>query len=99
VTSYRLVIQREADSELTEAAQWYEERRRGLGGEFLDEYAELTARLRRNPYLFARILGEARRALFHRFPYSLIYEIHDREVVILACFHEHRDPKEWQRRL
>jgi hypothetical protein len=47
VTTYRLVIRREADSELTEAAQWYEEHRRGLGGEFLDEYAELTAKLRR----------------------------------------------------
>jgi plasmid stabilization system protein ParE len=74
-------------------------RRRGLGGEFLDEFAEITANLRRNSYLFAPILGEARRALFHQFPYSLIYEIHEREVVILACFHEHRDPKEWQRRL
>jgi toxin ParE1/3/4 len=97
--THRLVLRREADSELTEAARWYEERRQGLGGEFLDEFAELTARIRRNPYLYAPILGEARRALFHRFPYSLIYEVHGPEVVILACFHEHRDPQEWKRRL
>lgn len=97
--TYRLVIRPEADAELAEAASWYEERRQGLGGEFLDAFVESTANLRRNPHLFAPIFGEARRALLHRFPYSVIYEVHDREVVILACFHEHRDPKEWRRRL
>jgi plasmid stabilization system protein ParE len=97
--TYRLVIRPEADAEVTEAARWYEERRQGLGGEFLDTFGEVTSKIRRNPQLHALIYLDARRALLHRFPYSVIYEIHDREIVILACFHESRDPREWQRRL
>jgi plasmid stabilization system protein ParE len=97
--SYRLVIRPEADAEVAEAAQWYEERRPGLGGEFLDTFVEVTDKIRSNPYLHALIYLEARRALLHRFPYSVIYEVHEREVVVLACFHESRDPSEWQRRL
>jgi len=96
---YRRVIRPEADVELAQAARWYEERRRGLGGEFLDSFAAVTNRLCQNPRLFAPIFGETRRALLHRFPYSVIYEVHGDEVVILACFHESRDPKEWQRRV
>jgi plasmid stabilization system protein ParE len=97
--TYRLVIRPEADAEVAEAARWYEERSRGLGEAFLDTFLEVTANVKRSPYLYAPILGEARRALLHRFPYSVIYEIHGDEVVVLACFHERSDPKEWQRRL
>jgi plasmid stabilization system protein ParE len=97
--TYRLIIRPEADAEVDEAARWYEERRQGLGEEFLDTFLEVTANVKRNPYLYAPVLGEARRALLHQFPYSVIYEIHENEVVVLACFHERRDPKEWQRRL
>jgi plasmid stabilization system protein ParE len=97
--TYRLVIRPEADVELAEAAQWYEERSPGLGGEFLDSFLAVTDRLRQNPYLFAPAFQNARRALLHRFPYSVIYEVHGDEVVVLACFHESRDPKEWQGRV
>ena len=97
--TYRLVIRPEADAELEEAARWYEERSQGLGGEFLALFAKVTDSIRQRPFLFAPILGNARRALLHRFPYSIIYEVFEDEVVILACFHERRDPKEWRRRI
>lgn len=97
--SFRLVIRPEADAEVAEAARWYEERRAGLGAEFLDAFAASTDRLRRDPYLYAPILRDARRVLVQRFPYSVIYEVHRDEVVILSCFHERRDPKEWMRRV
>lgn len=34
-----------------------------------------------------------------RLPYSIFYEVHGSDVVILACFHEARDPELGQRRL
>jgi len=97
--TYRLVIRPEADAEVDEAVRWYQKRRQGLGGEFLDAFVEITSRIRQNPNLYPVVYHEARRALLDRFPYSLIYEVHKSEVVILACFHESRDPKEWQRRV
>ncbi|HET9226895.1 MAG TPA: type II toxin-antitoxin system RelE/ParE family toxin [Thermoanaerobaculia bacterium] len=94
-----MVIRPEADAEVYDASHWYEERREGLGQEFLNAFAAATSNLRHNPHLYPIVAGEARRLLLHRFPYSLIYEIHGDEVVVLACFHESRDPQEWLRRL
>jgi hypothetical protein len=38
-----------------------------------------------------------RRVLVRRFPYSVFYEIHDPDVVVLGCMHGARDPDEWQK--
>lgn len=97
--SFRLVIWPEADAEVAEAASWYEGKRAGLGAEFLDAFDAATDKLRRQPYLYAPILRDARRVLLQRFPYDVIYEIHGDEVVVLSCFNEWRDPQEWMRRV
>lgn len=96
---YRLVLLPEAEAELMDAAQWYEEQERGLGHEFLRAFRAATAPLRRNPLLYQIVEGEARRVLLRRFPYGVIYEVYGSEVVLLACFHSARDPQEWQQRL
>jgi plasmid stabilization system protein ParE len=99
VKSYRLVIRPDAGAELAEGARWYEARTRGLGREFVRAFRAATEPLRRNPFMFQIVVGEARRTLLRRFPYSIFYEIHGSDVVILACFHEARDPDEWQHRI
>jgi plasmid stabilization system protein ParE len=96
---YRLVLLAEAESELSEAARWYEDQERGLGHEFLRAFRAATAPLRRNPFLYQIIEGEARRVLLRRFPYGVIYEVHGSDVVLLACFHSARDPQEWHCRI
>jgi toxin ParE1/3/4 len=96
---YRLLVRPEAEIEVQEAAQWYEAHERGLGREFLRAFRAAMAPLRRNPLLYQRIEVEARRVLLRRFPYSVIYEIHGSDVVILACMHCARDPQEWERRV
>jgi plasmid stabilization system protein ParE len=98
-SSYRLVIRPEAKAELTEGTRWYEARTRGLGREFLRAFRAATGPLRRNPFMYPIVVGEGRRVLLRRFPYSIFYEVHGSDVVILACFHEARDPEEWQRRI
>lgn len=79
-------------------SRWYEERERGLGRDFLRAFRAATAVLRRTPLLYPLVAG-ARRVLLRRFPYSVFYEVHEVEVVVLACFHESRDPEEWRARI
>lgn len=97
--TYRLIIRPEADEEVAEAARWYETRERGLGREFLRAFRASVAPLRRNPFLYPIVVEEARRVLVRRFPYSIFYEVHGSDVVVLACFHEARDPRDWQERI
>jgi plasmid stabilization system protein ParE len=96
---YRLVIRPEAKAEVAEAAQWYDSRERGLGRSFVHALKAATAALRRNPFLYQIVLGQARRLILRRFPYCVIYEIQDSDVVVLACHHEARDPGAWEQRI
>jgi toxin ParE1/3/4 len=41
---------------------------------------------------------DIRRALLRRFPYGIFYLVEPEQIVILACFHARRHPKQWQRR-
>jgi hypothetical protein len=71
---YRLVIRPEAKTEVAEAAQWYDSRERGLGRSFVHAFRAAAAALRRNPFLYQIVLGQARRMILRRFPYCVIYD-------------------------
>jgi len=84
--------------EFADALQWYGDIREALATRYLDEDQRLIERLRDNPRQFPRVRRDIRRAGFRRFPYSLVFRLHPDEVEILACFHDRRDPRHWQRR-
>ena len=97
----RVVLHPEARAELRAAALWYEERRPGLGGEFV---AEVTAVLEgiattpRSSPLWPGVSGTpepVRRAVMHRFPYLLAFEAHPDYVLVLAIAHGKRRPLYW----
>lgn len=96
---YRLIIRPEAVAEVAEATGWYEQRERGLGRDFLRAFRAAAATLRRNPLLYQIVAADARRVVLRRFPYSIFFEVHGSDVVVLACFHESRDPAEWRERI
>jgi len=52
----------------------------------------------RNPLTYPVVFGSARRATLRRFPYSVIYEPSEDEILIVACIHGRRDPQRWQTR-
>lgn len=58
----------EAVADAREAYLWYEERRPGLGEEFLECVDACLERIRRNPELFEVVHEDYRRALVRRFP-------------------------------
>jgi len=51
------------------------------------------------PGAYPRVHLEVRRALLKRFPYAVFYVIEPDTVVVLGCFHGHRDPCNWRARL
>ena len=85
--------------ELTEAWNWYETKREGLGDEFRACVEVGIAEIGRSPHACARVRGEARRKVVRRFPYAILYLADPESVVIIAVFHTSRDPMEWQERV
>jgi plasmid stabilization system protein ParE len=97
--NYRLIVRPEAEADLAEAAEWYEERRVGLGVEFISEIgAKLTA-IQENPFMFPKVHKEARRALAKRFPYAIYFIPSGEMISVVGVFHCKRDPKRWQARI
>lgn len=97
--NHQLIIRPEAESEMAEAFDWYEERQPGLGLEFLQCVGAAFSNILNNPGQFPQIYRTIRRTLIRRFPYQVCFTINDRLVVILSVFHAKRDPKRWQNRI
>jgi len=94
-----LLVKPEAEADLAEAYDWYEEQRPGLGDDLLLCVEGAIDTARRNPEMFPVVHGEARRALTRRFPYGVFYIVEPERIVVLAIYHSSRDPEGWQRRI
>ncbi|RLB48490.1 MAG: hypothetical protein DRJ42_23085 [Deltaproteobacteria bacterium] len=94
----------EAEEELGAAMDWYEEQGPGLGAALLTEVQETLARLQQGTLPGMRIPGVreelgVRRMLLDRFPYSLVFLVHDDAIHVLAFAHHKRVPGYWMDRL
>jgi hypothetical protein len=91
-------IHADAEAELRAATDEYEQRRAGLGADFLAEFEAALERVRVSPLLYAADESGARHCPLHRFPYALVYlDLEDR-VWIAAAAHQRRRPGYWSRR-
>ncbi|HEY3854982.1 MAG TPA: type II toxin-antitoxin system RelE/ParE family toxin [Verrucomicrobiae bacterium] len=89
----------EVSGELEAAALWYEDRERGLGTEFLDEYQNTLDRILEEPDRWRKIKGDNRKLNFRRFPYAIIYNVNATTLYIVAVMHLYRRPFYWSQRL
>ena len=56
--SYTLIIRPEAEADMTEAFDWYEERKAGLGHEFLAEVRSVFRQVEENPLRTPRSIAK-----------------------------------------
>lgn len=87
--------------EIHAAADWYEERRRGLSEDLLGEVEQTLEQIALRPATFPRLGAPApdllvRRALLERFPYALIFlTLPTGDLRIVAFAHAKRRPGYW----
>ena len=66
-----ILLRPAAASDVEQAFRWYEERRIGLGNEFLAEVQNALENLAAHPDRYPVVYRDTRRALLHRFPYGV----------------------------
>ena len=94
----------EASSELAEAALWYEEKRRGVGEEFLDAVDAALEFIAGSPGAGSPVPDlpaelAVRRVAVKRFPFHIVYlEPTDDVIRVLAFAHDRRSPAYWRSR-
>ena len=83
----RVIVRTGAEADLASARDWYEQRRAGLGHEFLDEVSramlELTSAPLRPPLYYRNF----RRVLLRRFPYKIFYQLIGAELILFRVLH------------
>jgi toxin ParE1/3/4 len=71
---------------------WYETQRAGLGADFHSEISKVFTVLTETPLIYPALYRDARRAIVHRFPSLIWYQVLGEEVTILACTHARQNP-------
>ena len=89
---YRLIIRPEAEDDLKEAYSWYEDKRQGLGHDFLLHVAAGLNFIKRNPNIHPIEYRGTRKHLIKRFPYKIIYLVEKEQIIVLAVIHGRRRP-------
>lgn len=65
------IIRPEAEVDMAAGFDWYEDRRDGLGHEFLKEVKAVFKKIEDNPLRHPVMYRDVRRALVRRFPYKV----------------------------
>jgi plasmid stabilization system protein ParE len=97
--TYPLDFSNFAEADLAEAVTWYSRIRPGLAADLVLCVEEALDRICQHPESFPPIAAGIRRAIIHRFPYSVIFRLRHGRIEVLAVFHARRDPIGWQSRL
>jgi len=90
---YRVIVRPEAENDIEGAFTWYEDKRQGLGYDFL---LQLDAGLRIieiDPEIFPPGYKATRKHAIRRFPYKIIYLVEKERIIVLAVVHGKRDPE------
>lgn len=89
----------EAERELREAVEYYEDIEAGLGYDLSVEVYSAIQRAVAYPRAWPVLDGEIRRALVRRFPYGVLYAQQEGTLIIVAVMNLRREPGYWKDRL
>ena len=86
------------ERDLREAANWYDRRSPGLGEVFIDIAEHCAADVIADPERFAQSFGGCRYIRLPRFPYILLFDVVDDELLMLGVLHTARSIEKWRER-
>ena len=89
----------DARIEFIEAIAYYESCPKGLGLRFSREVRAAIDRITLRPTAWPKISENTRRCLTRLFPYGVIYEIRENDILIIAVTHLNREPGYWLNRV
>jgi plasmid stabilization system protein ParE len=96
--TYRLRIRSDARRDIISARDWYGRQGSGLGQRFEEELAAALSSIEEQPFLYAAVYRDVRRAMTRRFPYAIYFIVENDRLSVLRVLHQARDPRTWQSR-
>ena len=100
--NYMLIFTNESQDDLRNGFLWYEEKRVGLGVDFMLAIEATLRVIERNPFTYSKAptnMPNIRRAIVFKFSYSIFYSVIDQSVIILAVVSSKQDTAVWKARI
>ena len=94
---YRVKVAAIAESDIRDVMLWYGERNEIMSEAFRAEVFDVIDRIGESPLNKSADDQGDRRRILHRFPYSVVYDIQENTVRILAITHHRRQPGYWRK--
>jgi len=95
----RIEFLEEAQFELDESVEYYNNEVEGLGETFLQEVLHAIDRIVKFPEAWHPFSKNTRRCQTRRFPYGLIYTVLNNTILIISVSNLHRKPNHWKERV
>ncbi len=89
---YKIITLERAITMMLESFEWYENQLIGLGDDFLNDVNNCINKIEKNPTFYGFIEKKYRRINLKRFPFVIIYEVINTDIVIYAVFHTSKNP-------
>ena len=87
-----LKLSKIAQTEIEDAKGYYNLQQDNLGVAFKKDIQNTIDNIINFPKLYPNITSNIKRAILHRFPYSIFYTINEDTIIILTVSHQHRKP-------
>ena len=97
-----LIFTNESQQDLKEGFTWYEEKRVGLGIDFMLAIEATIRIIQRNPLTYSKApthIPNIRRAIVFKFSYLIVYTIVQQSVIILSIVSSKQDTAVWKTRI
>ncbi len=88
---WHLSYRPEVEDDVVNAVTWYDDKRSGLGDEFLLEYLAAIQRIWDKPLLFAIAANGLRPCRLKRFPYIVHFDVDGDNILVVALMGGGRD--------
>lgn len=93
MNKHKLRLTEKAEKEYIEAFLYYEEKQPGLGIRFEKELEQLLAIIEKTPLLFAQKYKHFYEPMLKHFPFLIVFEIIDADIIIQSIYHAKQSPK------
>lgn len=89
----------EAKSDLDEAIKWYSEKDKSIAIDFVVKRRETLNRIAQLPQMPQAVYRDVRKAAVQRFPYVVVYQAAQDEVIVISITHTARHDDFWKSRI
>jgi plasmid stabilization system protein ParE len=85
---YRVILSPDAEAGISSAFRWYQHANPDAAFRFLLKINATINRIRQYPNSFTLVSGVIRRAVLHRFPYSIYFGLMKEVAIVMAIRHQ-----------